>query len=399
MLAERVREAAVDTGALEGLYPADRGFTMSVALGEVSLDQAERDVGGNFRRNYEAQVAGFELAQDAVTQRVPVSEALVRELQRTTCAGQGTHVVLTEVGPQEQDLVLGEYKQHPNHVERMDGSFHAYAPVDRVGDEMHRLIGEMSSERFLSAHCVLQAAYAHHAFTAIHPFADGNGRTARLLASIWLLRGASIPLWIRTDEKDAYLDALRSADRGDTSRWVEMVAAASLSLLRDLTSSIQFGVAPTTSEAETLFKTPAQRLGISDQALADAGEAVRSLLADAIFEALEVATLDFRQVEVARSEATLNQFWQLASDLPGARAKASREGMLSETEVAVFTTTSGDRLATVRIQWRDHSVEFSLDEVHPLVRSDASRRIRSLAGAVARWLIEDLARQLRRPPL
>lgn len=52
-LAEVLRAAAVDTGAIEGLYRADRGFTRSVARNVISLDQAEVEAGLGFRRSFE----------------------------------------------------------------------------------------------------------------------------------------------------------------------------------------------------------------------------------------------------------------------------------------------------------------------------------------------------------
>ena len=45
-------------------------------------------------------------------------------------------------------------------------------------------------------HPAVQAAYAHYALTAIHPFADGNGRLARTVASVFLMRSAGVPLFL-----------------------------------------------------------------------------------------------------------------------------------------------------------------------------------------------------------
>lgn len=229
------RAAAIDTGAIEGLYTTDRGFTMSVARNVISLDQAEVERGPDFRRHFQAQLAGFEMAQQLATGDEVATEAALRELHRVTCAGQRTHRVLTAVGVQERALALGAYKSEPNHVQLGDGSFHSYAPVDRVPDEMHRLVTEMRSRAFLDAPPVVQAAFAHHALTAVHPFADGNGRVARLVASVWLLRAASIPLWVEPTERDRYLDALGEADRGDRAAFLRLVISLSLRLLRELT--------------------------------------------------------------------------------------------------------------------------------------------------------------------
>jgi Fic family protein len=52
---------------------------------------------------------------------------------------------------------------------------------------------------------------AHFRLVAIHPFADGNGRTARLLMNLILLRGGYPPVAVRPQDRKAYLDALEHA--------------------------------------------------------------------------------------------------------------------------------------------------------------------------------------------
>ena len=70
-----VRAAALDTGALEGLYEVDRGFTMSVALQQIAWQHAMAERGERVRALFEAQLAGYELAIDAVTGQALPSEA------------------------------------------------------------------------------------------------------------------------------------------------------------------------------------------------------------------------------------------------------------------------------------------------------------------------------------
>jgi Fic family protein len=56
------------------------------------------------------------------------------------------------------------------------------------------------------------AAYFHHKFVYIHPFIDGNGRTARLLANIILIRnGYPFTVLLKVD-RPKYLRALNEAD-------------------------------------------------------------------------------------------------------------------------------------------------------------------------------------------
>lgn len=56
-------------------------------------------------------------------------------------------------------------------------------------------------------------ADAHIAFEQIHPFADGNGRTARMLIMWQALRTLGTPLIIEVDQRSQYIDALKTENR------------------------------------------------------------------------------------------------------------------------------------------------------------------------------------------
>lgn len=59
------------------------------------------------------------------------------------------------------------------------------------------------------------ATWAQHQIAAIHPFCDGNGRTARLLTNVILSRFRIPPSQVKYDkkeDKEAYLAALGQAD-------------------------------------------------------------------------------------------------------------------------------------------------------------------------------------------
>ena len=57
---------------------------------------------------------------------------------------------------------------------------------------------------------------AHFRLTAIHPFGDGNGRTARLLMNLLLIREGYPPIGVRPEDRKTYLDALeRGSLTGD----------------------------------------------------------------------------------------------------------------------------------------------------------------------------------------
>lgn len=52
---------------------------------------------------------------------------------------------------------------------------------------------------------------AHLRFVTIHPFADGNGRTARLLMNLLLIRAGYPPVAIRPEDRTLYLLSLERA--------------------------------------------------------------------------------------------------------------------------------------------------------------------------------------------
>jgi len=131
-------------------------------------------------------------------------------------------VAHTAIGRQDVPLPRGTYETLPNHVIEPDGTPHAYAPPDIVSTEMHRLVTELSADDG-TTHPLVMAAFAHHAFVAVHPFADGNGRVARLLASIYTMRAASVPLMIWSDQSVEYRAALKRADAGDPQPFVDFV--------------------------------------------------------------------------------------------------------------------------------------------------------------------------------
>jgi hypothetical protein len=218
------RAAAIDTGAIEGLYEVDRGFTFTVARGVTAWEKVIAAREPVVRRSFEDALRAYDFVLDLAATRTGGSEKAIREIHELICAGQETYRVVTSAGWQDRPLPKGEYKETPNNpTSRRTGEIHAYAPPIDVPVEMRRLVEELRSDAFIAAHPVLQAAWAHYAFVAVHPFADGNGRVARALASVYLYRRPGVPLVIFADQKDSYLDGLEEADQGRPDRFVRFV--------------------------------------------------------------------------------------------------------------------------------------------------------------------------------
>lgn len=79
---------------------------------------------------------------------------------------------------------------------------------------MKEVVSELNSER-KGAKAVESAVRIHHLVAWIHPFTDGNGRLARLLMNLRLMRAGFPPVVLKRKNRVAYYDALESADSGD----------------------------------------------------------------------------------------------------------------------------------------------------------------------------------------
>jgi Fic family protein len=78
----------------------------------------------------------------------------------------------------------------------------------------------------LALHPIERAAQAHHRLVAIHPFFDGNGRTARLVMNLLLMRDGYPPTVILRTNRQQYYRVLARADAGDTNPLVSFVGRA-----------------------------------------------------------------------------------------------------------------------------------------------------------------------------
>src|SRR5262249_3917808 len=129
---------------------------------------------------------------------------------------QGSYSVVDQFGQaSERALEKGQYKTTPNSPTRPNGSVHEYCPPEHVASEMDRL-GEMHAQH--QARGVppeVEAAWLHHRFSQIHPFADGNGRVARAISSLVFIKAGWFPLIVKREDWTRYIEALEKADQVD----------------------------------------------------------------------------------------------------------------------------------------------------------------------------------------
>ncbi len=111
---------------------------------------------------------------------------------------------------------------------RVAGSMRIFPNPLRVPDLIDAFVEEVNT---LEGHPVVQAARAHYGLVAIHPFIDGNGRTARLLMNLLLLRADYPPTLLPVEGRARYYDVLEAANNGDLTPFEVYIAEATLASL------------------------------------------------------------------------------------------------------------------------------------------------------------------------
>lgn len=123
----------------------------------------------------------------------------------------------------EKKLKAGEYKTEPNYVIQSDSTLCEYVEPFLVSMQIDDLFSWLKTNPN-DYHSVILAAITHYNLVRIHPFQDGNGRCARILMNLVLMKDRYYPAIIETKKRDVYLDTLREGDKGDLVPFVNFVA-------------------------------------------------------------------------------------------------------------------------------------------------------------------------------
>jgi len=84
----------------------------------------------------------------------------------------------------------------------------------KVRSSMAELLKWLSKQKKKNIHPLIVAAEFHQKFENIHPFADGNGRTGRLLFNWMLIKSGYGVILFKNKNRKAYFAALDQADNG-----------------------------------------------------------------------------------------------------------------------------------------------------------------------------------------
>ena len=136
----------------------------------------------------------------------------VRELARTAARFTESDVrnLHRLVMQRSRPELTGRYADSNRYVRTDSGRHEFPSPA-----EVPALMGEFAAW-LKDASPMPDAAFAaHRQLVDIHPFNDGNGRTARLLMNLMLIRGGYPPIAVRPEDRLAYIRALQQSQAGE----------------------------------------------------------------------------------------------------------------------------------------------------------------------------------------
>src|ERR1039458_2540149 len=222
-----IRGLSVETGILERLYDLDRGTTEALVANGFAEDLVSHSSTNiepsrliDILRDQEAAV---QLVMDCVANNRALTKSLIHELHTILTRHQETTAAVDQFGNRREIALLkGKFKEQPNKPKRPDGAMHEYCPPIHVDSEIENLLKWMSE--YANDDPIIVAAWFHHRFTQIHPYQDGNGRVARALTTLILLRAELLPLVLDRDLRVEYINALELADQNQLHKLAEIFA-------------------------------------------------------------------------------------------------------------------------------------------------------------------------------
>ena len=179
---------------------------------------------------------------DVVKGEYPLTEKFIRELHTLLLKEPYEVDAVTPDGkPTKKKIHVGSYKTSANHVKTKTGEIFYFATPEETPAKMYDLLSWYNEKVKENLNPILLAAEFHYKFIRIHPFDDGNGRTARILMNFILMKFGYPPVIIKTQDKDNYFAVLQLADAGNIESFLEYIA-------QNLVSSLEIMIAGANGE-------------------------------------------------------------------------------------------------------------------------------------------------------
>lgn len=168
--------------------------------------------------NEHLEVINHKEALEFIEELVNIATSDIKETDILNIHG----LILKSINSKE----AGKYRTQPVGVRKSNGEIYHFTEPLLVKEKMEEFINWL--QRSENLHPIQRASEAHYKFVSIHPFVDGNGRTARLLMNLILMQNGYVPSVIRVEDRSEYIQAIEKAQSGESLEEFHKVIAASV---------------------------------------------------------------------------------------------------------------------------------------------------------------------------
>jgi len=195
---------------LRHTYHSDaiEGNTLTLQETKLVLEEGVTIGGKPLKDHVEAKndAEGFDLMVKLVHAKKPISQDIIQEI----------HEIVTK------GLLKDSGKYRTENV-RITGSKTTPPSYSKIIKFMEEYISNIKE---LKLHPIKKAAFIHHELVHIHPFLDGNGRIARLITNLHLMKQGYPPIVLKKEDRRKYYRFLQRADESDLSPFANFIAKA-----------------------------------------------------------------------------------------------------------------------------------------------------------------------------
>lgn len=190
-----------DALAIEYTYESNRieGNTLTLQETELVVNQGVTIAGKSMREHLEAinHTEAIDYIKDFARNGIEIGERTIKEI----------HALILHGIDREN---AGRYRTVPVMI---SGSRYMPPQPYLIGKQMEDFMMRFREMETQKKHPVIIAAYLHDELVRIHPFIDGNGRTARLFMNLYLLRHSYTLINLKgsNEAKAAYYRALETS--------------------------------------------------------------------------------------------------------------------------------------------------------------------------------------------
>jgi len=216
---------------------AIEGNTLTISETKVLLEDGLTVGGKPIRDYYEA--TGHGKAYDYMLTLAKYRTALLTEDQI-----QKLHKLFYALIDEEN---AGTYRTERVFI---TGTEYTPPPPAKVPAAIQKFVADMNAQRG-SVHPIEYAALVHKGLVDVHPFVDGNGRTARLLMNLALIQSGYGIAIIPPVRRGEYIDALRASQRAknpDNTPFLSLIADCVIETQRDYCRLLELPVRDSVAE-------------------------------------------------------------------------------------------------------------------------------------------------------